>query len=169
MRIEIGQYVEEEEEVSVLPEGAYYFTVKDYEVSDYSSAKIQPCDRVILTLNIPYKGHNYEVKAHLILDSSLIWKTTDFFKSIGRKPQNGKYQIDFNNIIGKSGLATFERHPGNNGRIYLNVDQFLENERDRKLKGQPIRNAPPLESYVSGLEGAPTGTVVDLNGFEAIN
>lgn len=169
MRIEIGQYIEEEEKLSLLPEGAYYFTVKDYEVTEYSSERIQPCERVVLTLNIPYNGHNYEVKTSLILDSSLIWKTVDFFKSIGRKPQNGKYQIDFNNIAGKTGLAIFRRHPGSNGKIYLNADQFLEGENDRKLTNQPVQNVPPLESYVSGLEDAPAGTVVDLNDFERIN
>ena len=169
MRVEIGQYVEEEEELSLLPEGAFYFTVKDYEISEYVSAKIPSCERIILTLNIPYNGHNYGIRTNLILDSSLIWKTVDFFKSIGRKPQNGKYQIDFNGIIGKSGLALLKRNPGNNGKIYLNVDQFLENEKDRKLGDQPIKNAPPLESYVSGLEGAPVGTVVDLNDFEKIS
>lgn len=142
MRIELGQYVEEEERLSLLPEGAYYFTVLDYETEEYSSAKIDPCTRVLLSLNISYNGGNYVLKTGLILDSALIWKTTDFFKSIGRKPQNGKYQIDFNGIAGKSGLALVHRKEGRDGRVYTNVDQFLAGPEDPKLKGAAIVNLP---------------------------
>lgn len=154
MKIEIGQYVEEEEKLSLLPEGAYYFTVLDYTTSEYSSAKIDPCTRIILSLNIAYNGHNYTLKTSLILDSALIWKTTDFFTSIGRKSQNGKFQIDFNDIAGKSGLALVHRSEGRDGRMYTNVDQFLAGPEDRKLKGAAIMNAP------AGLE--------DLGDFEEI-
>lgn len=156
MKIEIGQYVEEEKEVSLLPEGAYYFTVLDYETEEYSSAKIDPCTRVLLSLNISYNNSNYTLKTGLILDSALIWKTTDFFKSIGRKPQNGKYQIDFNGIIGKSGLALIHRKEGRDGRMYTNVDQFLAGPEDPKLKGATIINLP------DGLDS------LDPDGFEEI-
>lgn len=159
MRVELGDYVEEETRED-LPDGAYYFTVLNHEVQDYQSPKIQPCERVVLNLNIKYKGRPYKVRTNLILDTSLIWKTTDFLASIGRKPQNGKYQIDFNGIEGRTGIAVIKNVIGRDGNSYLNVQQFAAGPEDHKLKGQSLRNAPP--GYTGGR------IEVDLDEFEEL-
>lgn len=121
-------------EFILLPEGDYPFMVQDLEKSIYdgNSEKIgKGCP--MATLKIVVDGGELgktSVTDRLYLNQSMEWKLGTFFRCIGQKAHGKSYKMDWNNVIGKQGLAhvKVETWTGNDGQLKKSnkIDRYLE-------------------------------------------
>ena len=119
-----------------LPEGDYPFMVQDLEKSIYdgNSEKIgKGCP--MATLKIVVDGGELgktSVTDRLYLNQNMEWKLGTFFRCIGQKSHGKSYKMDWNNVIGKEGLAhvKVESWTGNDGQLKKSnkIDRYLECE-----------------------------------------
>ena len=80
-----NDFIENEGELTTLPEGDYDFTVTSFEKGQHAgSAKIPPCNKAILELTFRAPdGSRGKCKDFLLLHDSVEWKLCAFFRSIG--------------------------------------------------------------------------------------
>ncbi len=89
-----------------LPEGDYYFTVTGFERGHFpGSAKIQPCNKATLTLDIDNDMGIASARVDLLLYRTLEWKISSFFASIGQKKDGEALKMDWDHVIGTRGKA----------------------------------------------------------------
>lgn len=97
----------ESREFIVLPQGVYDFVITGFERGQFNgSAKLPPCNKATLTLQIEYLDLPVSVKTDLLLCRSLEWKLSSFFKCIGFKGENGRIKMDWSKVPGAKGKAT---------------------------------------------------------------
>lgn len=109
---EIGwgdQIVADGGEFLLLDEGDYDFTVTSFERGRFpGSAKIPACNKAILTLTVQTPEGEANTKYDLILWSSLEWKISEFFRSIGQKKSGEAFIPRWNEVVGSKGRAHFK-------------------------------------------------------------
>ena len=125
----------ESREFVVLPNGTYDFVITGFERGQFNgSAKLPPCNKATITLQITYLDMQVSVKTDLLLCRSLEWKLTSFFKSIGFKAENGRIRMDWTKVTGAKGKArikirTYTSQDGDERRIN-DVDYFIEPQKN---------------------------------------
>ena len=101
---EIGwgdQIVADGGEFLLLDEGDYDFTVTAFERGRFpGSAKIPACNKAVLTLTVQTSKGEANTKYDLILWSSLEWKISEFFRSIGQKKSGEAFVPRWNEVVG---------------------------------------------------------------------
>ena len=109
---EIGwgdQIVADGGEFLLLDEGNYDFTVTAFERGRFpGSAKIPACNKAVLTLTVQTQKGEANAKYDLILWSSLEWKISEFFRSIGQKKSGEAFVPRWNEVVGSKGRAHFK-------------------------------------------------------------
>ncbi len=109
---EIGwgdQIVADGGEFLLLDEGDYDFTVTAFERGRFpGSAKIPACNKAVLTLTVQTQKGEANAKYDLILWSSLEWKISEFFRSIGQKKSGEAFVPRWNEVVGSKGRAHFK-------------------------------------------------------------
>lgn len=118
-------------EYVVLPEGDYVFKVIGFERGRYiGSAKIPPCNKAIITVQVNTIHGPAICKFDLILFRTLEWKLCSFFRSIGQKKHDEPLKMDWNKVQGSYGLAHFKprSYETNSGeqRTVNDIDRFLD-------------------------------------------
>lgn len=124
------------QEFVTLPEGDYVFTVTGFERGRYpGSAKIPPCNKASLTLQVKTEQGTANVYTDLILYRSLEWKISSFFRSIGQKKHGERLVMDWNNVVGLRGRAHFKPRTytdrNGNERTANDVDRFLDYDEEK--------------------------------------
>ena len=119
------------QEFVVLPEGDYTFTVSNFERGRFpGSAKIPPCNKATLTLNIDNDQGVATARVDLILYRPLEWKIASFFRCIGHKKHGEKVVMDWNKVVGARGRAHIRPrdYTDKNGveRQTNDVERFLD-------------------------------------------
>ena len=102
----------------LLPEGDYKFTVTGLERGRHEgSAKIGACPKALLTLTVETDAGDAQVKTSLLLHSSMEWKLSSFFRSLGMKKHGQRLNMDWSKVLGSEGLAHFTQRTfvGNDG------------------------------------------------------
>ena len=135
------------QEFVVLPEGDYTFTVSNFERGRFpGSAKIPPCNKATLTLNIDNDQGVATARVDLILYRTLEWKIASFFRCIGQKKHGEKVVMDWNKVVGARGRAHIKPrdYTDKNGaeRQTNDVDRFLDY--DPSVAFTPVTNDPDL-------------------------
>ena len=109
---EIGwgdQIIADGGEFLLLDEGDYDFTVTAFERGRFpGSAKIPACNKAVLTLTVQTPKGEANAKYDLILWSSLEWKISEFFRSIGQKKSGEAFVPRWNEVVGSKGRAHFK-------------------------------------------------------------
>lgn len=121
-------------EFILLPEGDFPFMIQGIEKATYTgnSEKIgKGCPMVVLEIVIRSPKGNTSVKDKLYLSSTMEWKLSSFFRSIGMKKHGQKFKMDFSpNIIGKEGLCHIKQETwvGDDGkeRTSNRIDKYLD-------------------------------------------
>ncbi len=94
------------QELVLLPEGDYTFTVTGFERGRFpGSAKIPPCNKASLTLSIDNDQGPAIVRVDLIRYRTLEWKIAAFFRCIGQKKHGEKVTMDWSRVQGARGRA----------------------------------------------------------------
>lgn len=146
--------IEKESSFVLLEPGEYNFTVKNMTRGQYTpgpSAKItEPCPMAELELDVTdSKGQTATVKENLILHTSLEWKISQFFISIGQKVKGEPFVPNWGAVIGTSGRGEFDtrKYTANGEEREANqVKNFLEpvaNNADAAQTQQPQTQAQP--------------------------
>lgn len=116
----------------LLEEGDYNFTVTAFERGRWKgSEKIPPCNMATLTLSVETSGGTAQVKYDLQLYSTMEWKISAFFRSIGQKKHGEPLRPRWNEVVGAKGRARFytrtytKRNGGGEGQAN-DVDRFYD-------------------------------------------
>ena len=106
------------------------FEVVDFERGRYpGSAKIPPCNKASLTLQVKTEDGIARIRTDLILYRSLEWKISSFFSSIGQKKQGETVKMDWDKVVGARGKAHIRprKYTDRNGneREANDVERFI--------------------------------------------
>ncbi len=127
-------YVQEDgKEFIILPEGDYDFTIEKFERSRTDGkGKLPPCNKAIVyfTIHNPH-GEDVTVIEHFVLHTSLEWKISELFCSIGQKQKGEKVQMKWQTI------------PGSKGRCKLIINEYEKDGETRK--SNRIKTFYPME------------------------
>lgn len=119
----------------LLEEGDYDFTVAAFQRGRFpGSAKLPACNKAILTLSVDTPAGTASVRYDLILYSTLEWKLSEFFRSIGQKKQGEPLRPRWNEVVGSHGRArfkvrTFTKKDGSEGKAN-DVERFYDFEEE---------------------------------------
>ena len=125
------------EYVTVQP-GDYAFTVTKVERQNYpgnqsSGGKIPACNLAVVSGEIDVPKGKATFRERLYLYKGYEWKLSAFFRCLGLKKHGEKLRMNFNEAVGKRGMAKFGNHEYN-GSTYNQVEQYYDYDPD-KLKG----------------------------------
>lgn len=105
-----------------LPEGDYSFTVDKIErARSKGEGKLPPCNMAKVTLTVHGAESDRDITVNLVLHSSLEWKLSQFFLSIGLKKHGEPLRMNWTAATGKTGnchvgVRTYKRRDGGEGR-----------------------------------------------------
>ncbi|MBQ9348864.1 MAG: hypothetical protein IJT94_16250 [Oscillibacter sp.] len=136
-----------------LPEGDYYFTVKNFTRGRYEgSEKLPPCNKAVLTLALTSAWTPTQEKpaaagettANLLIVKSLRWKLSQFFIAIGYLKPGEEKAMNWNIVPGSTGTCTvsIREWTGNDGKKHKGneVTRFYDPE---KFSVPPASPAAP--------------------------
>ncbi|MBR3330634.1 MAG: hypothetical protein IKG25_05375 [Mogibacterium sp.] len=143
----------------LLTPGAYEFKVIDRKIDKFHGSEKIPKDtpKVVLMLEIHSPEGTATVKADLIMWSTLEWKLSEFFRSIGQKKHGEKLKPNWKTVMGATGKVMIKNRTyiGQDGkeRKANDVEQFL----DPDYKIVPIEK-PKVDNFI----GVPEDGVDDM-------
>ena len=115
--------------------GDYSFTVTKVERQQYqgnidNGGKIPPCAMALVmgTIDVP-KG-TATFRERLYLCKSFEWKLSAFFRCLGMKKHGEKLRMNFNEAVGKKGMAKFGIREYN-GQTYNQIEQYYDYDPDK--------------------------------------
>lgn len=122
-------------EFVTLEEGDYDFTVKGFERGRFpGSAKLPPCNKAIVTLEVKNKIGTALVYTDFILHHSFGKRISAFFRSIGLKKRGEGLKMPWDQIQGRRGRAHFKvrTYTGRDGKEHRanDVGHFYDWEGD---------------------------------------
>lgn len=111
--------IQAESSFILLPEGNYRFTVEKFERARHSgSPKIPPCNKAIVHICVSDNaGNSTTIRENLFLHTTMEWKLSEFFASIGMKNKGEKARMDWGSVYGKTGVChvKIEEYKKNDG------------------------------------------------------
>lgn len=130
--LDFGCEITQESQYVDIPDGTYDFKVESIERGQHNgSDKIPPCNKMIVRLGIKMPdGSEPQIQEQFILWSTMEWKLSAFFISIGMK-KKGEPMPTCNwmtEIPGRTGCCEVKKQPDKNdpSKTYTHVDKFLE-------------------------------------------
>lgn len=125
----------EGQEFIILDEGDYVFRVVKFERGRFpGSAKIPPCNKAIITVEVQTEKGVATAKFDLILYRTLEWKLCSFFRSIGQKKHGEKLVMDWNKVLNSVGKAHFKPRSYTNqygDKKFINdIEKFIDYDED---------------------------------------
>lgn len=119
------------QEFILLPEGDYTFVVSNFERGRFpGSAKISPCNKAIITIDVTTDDGVAKIKFDLLLSRVVEWKISSFFRCLGLKKHGEKLVMKWDQVIGKFGRCHIKQrsYVNNYGETkFINdVDKFYD-------------------------------------------
>lgn len=111
-------------EFVILEEGDYEFTVSKFERSHYTpsaDAKTPACNQANITIKIETANGDCFITEKFPLASTMEWKISAFFRSIGLKKHGEKLKMQWNESIGLKGKAISPRQKALRRRAYFSI------------------------------------------------
>lgn len=108
---------------ATLEEGDYEFTVHKFERSHYTpsaNAKTPACNQANITLKISTKEGDCYIVDKFPLASTMEWKISAFFRSVGLKKHGERLKMKWNEAIGTKGRAHITKSEGTKEGVYFN-------------------------------------------------
>lgn len=136
--------IEKESNFVLLEPGEYTFTVKGMTRGQYTPgphAKIsEACPMAELELDVTdSKGQTATVKENLILHTSLEWKISQFFISIGQKVKGQPFVPNWGAVIGTTGRGEFDT------RKYTSKGEEREANQVKNFLEPAANNTTPVQ------------------------
>ena len=132
------EYDGEDRSFITLEEGDYEFEVSKFERSHYTpkaGAKTPACNQADVTLKISTEEGDCYIVDRFPLASSMEWKISSFFRSIGLKKHGEKRKMKWTDAIGCKGRAHVTKTSGSKDNVYFNnigryIDPLVKTEDD---------------------------------------
>ena len=137
----------EGEEFTLLPEGDYKYTITKLERGLHGgSAKLPSCKKAIITVAIDGgELGNTAIKQNLFLYSTWEGRIAQFFVSIGLKKPGEPLKMEWNKVVGKSGIC------------HVFIDKWQDDKGETRESNKIKRFLPPDDSAPTPAP-APTAT-----------
>lgn len=121
----------EERDFVTLEEGDYEFSVVKFERSHYTpkkaDGKTPSCNQADITLMIHTESGDAFIVDRFPLASTMEWKISAFFRSIGLKKHGERLKMQWKESIGLTGKAHITKTQGKNDGVYFNnVSRYLD-------------------------------------------
>lgn len=121
----------EDKEFIVLEPGEYAFEVNKFERSTYTpsaNAKTPACKMALVTIKISTKEGDCYIVDKFPMASTMEWKISSFFRSIGMKKHGEPIKIDWEGAIGKTGICKVTKTEGTkkDGVFFNNIDRYVD-------------------------------------------
>ena len=122
---------EDGQELVLLDEGDYNFTVTNFERGRFPGGqKIPACNKASITVQIETEKGLSVIKFDLLLYRSVEWRISSFFRCIGQKKHGEKLTMDWNKVIGSIGRAhvTQRKYTNNYGeeKTVNDIGRFID-------------------------------------------
>lgn len=104
-----------------LPEGDYDFTVSKVErARSKGEGKLPPCNMAKVTFDVWGAENKREITVNFVLHSTLEWKLSQLFLSVGMKKHGEPLRMNWTAIIGKKGkcqiiIRKYKKNDGTEG------------------------------------------------------
>jgi hypothetical protein len=110
--------INNEESFTLLPAGDYEFAIVKYErCRREGSEKVPPCNKAIVTFALG----DTELTENFLLCSTLEWKLSQLFLSVGLKRHGEPLRMAWNQLPGKRGVCkVIQNNYTKDGREYIN-------------------------------------------------
>ena len=120
--------ISQESNFTLLPEGEYDFEVVGFDQGMYNgSNKLPACPKAELTLRVDGGDQGTtQVFENLFLVSSMEWKISEFFLSIGQKKKGESFVPKWDQVLGSTGRANIE--------VNTYVDRNGEERQNNRVK-----------------------------------
>lgn len=110
-----------------LPEGDYDFIIEKFERSrSKGEGKLPPCNMAVVYFTL--HGHDREitVRENFVLHTSLEWKLSELFRSVGMKKEGETISMNWADLPGKRGRAKVGLQPGlkDPSKMYNYIDRL---------------------------------------------
>lgn len=119
-----------ETEFVTLEPGDYDFTVVKFDRSTFTpkaGSKTPACNQANITIKISTDKGDCFIVEKFPMASTMEWKISSFFRSIGMKKHGEAVKMDWNGAIGEKGRATITKTKGTSENVYFNnVKTFLD-------------------------------------------
>ena len=134
--------IQKDNQYILLPEGDYPFTIDHYERARHDgSEKIPPCPKSVVYFNIQGdNGEMTQIRESYILWSSLEWKLSELFRSVGLKKKGEPLNMQWDKL------------PGLSGRCKIKIDA---DRKDPEKKYNHIDRLYPADGADSAAKWAP--------------
>ena len=120
----------EQRDFVTLEEGDYEFEVTKFERGHYTpsaTAKTPACNQANMTLKIHTDNGDCYITENFPLASTMEWKISAFFRSVGLKKHGEKLQMKWNDAIGLKGKAHITKTAGKKENTFFNnVGYFID-------------------------------------------
>jgi len=144
--------LQKDSEFVLLPDGLYWFTVKEYERGRHTPnpqnpGKLPACPKATVHLTIVANEGETELRHNLFLHSSTEGMLSAFFGAIGQKRKGEPLRMDWNAIIGKVGVCKVGSREYN-GNKYNEVKGMIyadDVDYTKVLNAQPGQQAPAYQ------------------------
>ena len=157
--------IQKDSERVLLPDGLYWFTVKEYDRGRHTPnpqnpGKLPACNKATVHLTIVANEGETELRHNLFLHSSTEGMLSAFFGAIGQKRKGEPLRMDWNAIIGKVGVCKVGSREYN-GNKYNEVKGMIYAEEDvdytKVLNAQPGQYQQPAPQYQPEQPAQPQG------------
>ncbi len=130
-----SEIVNEEIELPHLPDGDYPFQIVSLEKARHQPrmddrgqqvGKLPPCNKAILTVRVTDRmnGVSVDIRHNLFLHSSMEWRLCEFFAAIGMRQKGEALRMDWNRVVGTTGLCKVKKQERRDGRAASEIDRF---------------------------------------------
>ena len=125
-------------EFTLLPEGDYDFKVLSFERARHpGSAKLPPCNKAIVHIEIDSPEGRTVIKHNLFLHSKCEGMLCAFFSAIGQRKRGEQLRMNWNTVPGstgrrKVGIRTWTKDDGSEGKTN-EIKRFYEAEEKPKF------------------------------------
>lgn len=151
--------IKEESSFTLLPEGDYRFTIKNFEKARYAGGeKIPACPKAIVTFEVfSPDGKSAELSENFLLHKKMEWKLSEFFASIGLKKKNEPVRMLWTpELIGKSGVCKLIVHnykKDGEDRQINRIDKFYPSYQQPSVSAPvqtPVYQPSPQQNWSQG-------------------
>lgn len=131
----------------ILEEDDYEYEVTKFERSHYTpsaNAKTPACNQANITLKISTKAGDAYIVDKFPLASTMEWKISAFFRSVGLKKHGERLKMQWKESIGLKGKAHITKSEGTKDGVYFNnVGYYI----DPVVKGEPVAKNKEVDEW----------------------
>lgn len=164
--------INNEDAFTLIPEGDYTFTVEKFERGTFDgSDKLPPCKKAIVTFKVHGADTDITVTENFLLVSSLEWKLSSLFLSVGMKKHGEPLRMNWTQLPGRTGrcriyIDKYTKKDGTSGESNK-IRKFYaydEDTPDLIIRANPAAPNPSAVNYTYNQPAQPSQPAYNTQG-----